>query len=949
MKDTVPEAEVEEPVVSKEDVKEATEDQGDDGSQVTAKAADGKNKEEPLNVKEEQVEEETEESQEEEDPSVAKKVMKPKEEDEEFKLKLETESEGEEEAPPLIKRGRGAAAKPKKVVQDEAEKETTSQIRMVRKRAAAKPKEEVHDEEEEDTPPQVKQGRKRAAAKPKQEVHDEEDEDTPPQVKQGRKRAAAKPKQEVHDEEEEDTPPRSKPGRKRAPPKPKQKVQDEDEDADTPPQVKQGRKRAAAKPKRKVQDEEEEEEDIPPQSKPGRKRAPPKPKQKVQDEDEDVDTPPQIKQGRKRAAAKPKQKVQDEEEEEEDPPPQIKQVRKRAPPKPKQNQDEDEEEDTPPVQKGRKRAAVAKPRKKATNKVMDNATFVVPQKDDEEDESSPSSATGSKKKAAGTAKAPGGKAKPKAPRKQAVSKNTPPVEGKENTDTSNVPNKSGVKTGVERKVVVKGRAAVDAHCPIAQHSHVYEEDEEDDVIWDCMLNQTNIQFNNNKFYLIQLLEDDSSKTYSVWMRWGRVGANGQTSLVPCGSNLDKAKGIFEKKFSDKTKNDWDLRFMFEKVPGKYDLLKMDYSKGKDTPDSAAIVKKAKEKAAVECQLHPRVRAIIELICDIKCMEEAVVEMKYDANKAPLGKLTRDQIKAGYLALKRIDDLVESDKFAMKDLLQACNDFYTRVPHYFGMKVPPLIRTKTEIREKVALLEALGDIQAALSVLDQPIDVNTHPTDQHYRSLKCDLTPLEKDSEEYKILEKYMKTTHARTHCQYSLELLEVLACRKESEHQRFKDVGNRMLLWHGSRMSNWAGILSQGLRIAPPEAPVTGYMFGKGIYFADMASKSANYCWANASKNVGFLLLSEVALGESNELLQADYNADNIPKGFHSVKGCGRTAPQPENFTKLSDGTVVPMGPGVQNVAKNNMNYSLLYNEYIVYDPAQVRTRFLLKVKFNFK
>ena len=33
-----------------------------------------------------------------------------------------------------------------------------------------------------------------------------------------------------------------------------------------------------------------------------------------------------------------------------------------------------------------------------------------------------------------------------------------------------------------------------------------------------------------------------------------------------------------------------------------------------------------------------------------------------------------------------------------------------------------------------------------------------------------------------------------------------------------------MLLWHGSRLSNWVGILSQGLRIAPPEAPVTGYM-----------------------------------------------------------------------------------------------------------------------------
>ena len=32
---------------------------------------------------------------------------------------------------------------------------------------------------------------------------------------------------------------------------------------------------------------------------------------------------------------------------------------------------------------------------------------------------------------------------------------------------------------------------------------------------------------------------------------------------------------------------------------------------------------------------------------------------------------------------------------------------------------------------------------------------------------------------------------------------------------------------------------SSGLRIAPPEAPVTGYMFSKGVYFADMFSKSA--------------------------------------------------------------------------------------------------------------
>lgn len=51
-----------------------------------------------------------------------------------------------------------------------------------------------------------------------------------------------------------------------------------------------------------------------------------------------------------------------------------------------------------------------------------------------------------------------------------------------------------------------------------------------------------------------------------------------------------------------------------------------------------------------------------------------------------------------------------------------------------------------------------------------------------------------------------------------------------------------------------------GLRIAPPEAPVTGYMFGKGVYFADMFSKSANYCCSTPQARTGVLLLCEVCI-----------------------------------------------------------------------------------------
>ncbi len=75
-----------------------------------------------------------------------------------------------------------------------------------------------------------------------------------------------------------------------------------------------------------------------------------------------------------------------------------------------------------------------------------------------------------------------------------------------------------------------------------------------------------------------------------------------------------------------------------------------------------------------------------------------------------------------------------------------------------------------------------------------------------------------------------------------------------------------MLLWHGSRLSNFVGIISQGLRIAPPEAPVSGYLYGKGIYFADMFGKSANYCRSNTSNNTILIMLVEVAVGKPNVL-----------------------------------------------------------------------------------
>ena len=95
--------------------------------------------------------------------------------------------------------------------------------------------------------------------------------------------------------------------------------------------------------------------------------------------------------------------------------------------------------------------------------------------------------------------------------------------------------------------------------------------------------------------------------------------------------------------------------------------------------------------------------------------------------------------------------------------------------------------------------------------------------------------------------------------------------------------------------TNFGGILSQGLRIAPPEAPVSGYMFGKGIYLADMSSKSANYCCSYNSGGHALLLLCEAELGQPmHELTNASYTAgeDARQQNKWSTWGKGMTGPR---------------------------------------------------------
>ncbi|ETW01541.1 hypothetical protein H310_06196 [Aphanomyces invadans] len=169
------------------------------------------------------------------------------------------------------------------------------------------------------------------------------------------------------------------------------------------------------------------------------------------------------------------------------------------------------------------------------------------------------------------------------------------------------------------------------------------------------LMQTNIGENNNKFYIIQLLQSTPSR-YLVFTRWGRLGDVGQQQLVDCGDSLDKAVQLFEKKFKDKTKNNWCNRYAFVKRDFQYQLVELDASESGDGGGGG---------------------------------------------DAAMGKLSAAQIEKGQAVLEKLKTAIQQDPNAVTAL---SGEYYSLIPTLSGRQRPPPLTTMERIEEKAALLD-----------------------------------------------------------------------------------------------------------------------------------------------------------------------------------------------------------------------------------------------------
>lgn len=232
-----------------------------------------------------------------------------------------------------------------------------------------------------------------------------------------------------------------------------------------------------------------------------------------------------------------------------------------------------------------------------------------------------------------------------------------------------------------------------------------------------------------------------------------------------------------------------------------------------------------------------------MIFSTKIMNATLESMQYDANKLPLGKLAKSTILNGFAALKKIAEVIEKPNGDLALSLgghnaacqQLSNEYYSVIPHVFGRSRPTNICQIDLLKKQLELVDALGDMDFAQSIISSTIlrDDNgnpLNPLDAHFRSLNLSsMEPVPYQSEEFYSLMAYARDTHGATHSHYQAKVLNAFRVERKHEQEAWSKAGydslpdgHRLLLWHGSRTTNFAGILSQGLRIAPPEAPVTG-------------------------------------------------------------------------------------------------------------------------------
>jgi poly [ADP-ribose] polymerase len=424
-----------------------------------------------------------------------------------------------------------------------------------------------------------------------------------------------------------------------------------------------------------------------------------------------------------------------------------------------------------------------------------------------------------------------------------------------------------------------------------------------EIVRKAVLQVTDIKNNNNKYYALELHKAEAKGTvyYRLFTHYGRTDdleTNPEAGQKECRffADLGEAQRNYDTIYREKT----SPRKGYKEVSLASTKIGSQKARGTSTGqvDDKTLAKlktadgKLKPPAAKASQLPAPVQELVRYLYDEATTAlTSAVSAKITAHgiETPLGILTVGQIEKGEEILSSLYDQFKKKKKNRTVMEQLSGEFYTVIPHRIG-------RTRAAIANAVIdSLELFEQKQEMLQLMKDMLQVNGESgsvlfdarVDQEYEALKCQIEPIDKKDPKYRELEEYVVKSQVSSR---SVKVHNLFQVRRDGEWGAFAaNLGNERLLFHGSRIQNWVGILSRGILL--PKIVVSlgvdrtdaGWL-GNGIYFGDAACTSAAYT-TPGKKKTRFMTVARVALGNMKDFTAITYGLSAPPKGYDSCHG----------------------------------------------------------------
>jgi len=378
--------------------------------------------------------------------------------------------------------------------------------------------------------------------------------------------------------------------------------------------------------------------------------------------------------------------------------------------------------------------------------------------------------------------------------------------------------------------------------------------------------------NNNKFYYLDLHEDDS-----VRIRYGRYIESGGELQTQSDTTQPGGERLFNQKLREKTGKGYHPQPVLDA----------------NIPTGGGANNAGLEQIALQ-QIRTNsdeVRALISFLCGQNIHNiTSNSAIKYNAATGVFstasGLITLGGILDGRLLLSKIKDKVDGGAWD-SEYIEFLNRFLTIVPRDFGRTRPDpkaLFPDNDEIQKQLDILDSL---EASLTTVTTPKaeDGKPEPIPQLFD------TGLEllRDPKQFAAIkghfESSAKTEHVTIkHLQlknvYSVEI----ANMKRAYQEKGAPKGNVHRLWHGTSSANVLSILKSGFMLTPPStAHIAGKNFGNGLYFAPASTKSLQYAngfWGGGGARKIYMFLNDVAVGKAFE--PQTTTTFNPPVGYDS-------------------------------------------------------------------